>query len=175
MNNGLTRRDWLVAAACWSELLARGEDKRTLVTLTPAEAAEIEAIAGEIIPEDDGTPGAKTAGVIWFIDRALREYDEDKRHLYTTGLQEAQRRRAEMFPGSSSLAGLDREQRIALLRSLETTEFFRQVRLHTVLGFLGHPKYGGNRDQVGWKHIGFEPKMHHSRPFGAYDAEENRG
>lgn len=175
MTSGLTRRDWLLAAACWSELLARCEDQLSFLTFTPAEAAEVDAIAAEIIPEDDGAPGAKTAGVIWFIDRGLGGYDADKRSLYRSGFEDAERRRSEMFPGSTSITALKREQRIALLRSLETSEFFRQVRVHTVVGFLGHPKYGGNRNQVGWKHIGFEPKMHHSRPFGAYDSEKKGG
>ena len=33
-------------------------------------AAEIEAIAARIIPSD-ATPGAREAGVVYFIDRAL--------------------------------------------------------------------------------------------------------
>ena len=79
-----------------------------------------------------------------------------------------------MFPGSSSIAGLSRDQRIALLKSIEKTEFFQQVRQHTALGFLGHPKYGGNRDMVGWKLIGVEHAMQYQPPFGYYDAEAAR-
>ena len=34
-------------------------------------------------------------------------------------------------------------------------QFFRIVREHTVQGFFGDPAYGGNRDTVGWKLVGF--------------------
>src|SRR5882672_1763872 len=38
--------------------------------LTAADAADIEAVAAQIIPTDD-SPGAREAGVVYFIDRAL--------------------------------------------------------------------------------------------------------
>ena len=41
--------------------------------LTPAEVADVEAIAAQIIPTDD-TPGAREAGVVYFIDRALATF-----------------------------------------------------------------------------------------------------
>ena len=34
--------------------------------------------------------------------------------------------------------------------------------------------YGGNRDKVGWKLIGFEDRFHWNAPFGHYDAESTR-
>jgi gluconate 2-dehydrogenase gamma chain len=42
-----------------------------------------------------------------------------------------------------------------------------------ILGFLSNPEYGGNRDKVGWKLIGFEDTFAYEPPFGYYDA--NRG
>src|SRR5215831_18675399 len=139
----LTRRDWMFAAVCWADILNAQPATRQLTWLDAAAAAEIKAIAAEIIPETD-TPGADRAGVIWFIDRALAGYDQDKRDLYTRGLHETQSRRAELFPGSRSIEGLTPDQRIALLKAIETTDFFRQVRFHTILGFFGHPMHGGN-------------------------------
>src|SRR5262245_36499531 len=41
--------------------------------LTAAEAADIEAVAAQIIPTDD-SPGAREAGVVYFIDRALATF-----------------------------------------------------------------------------------------------------
>ncbi len=35
--------------------------------------------------------------------------------------------------------------------------FMERLVVFTMEGFLGDPKYGGNRDQVGWKFIGFKP------------------
>lgn len=161
----------MAAAACWQQVLSAQDTAPGWRALTEPEAAEIAAIAETILPEEDGTPGAKTAGVIRFMDGALAGHDEDKRTLYRTGLRQLQQKRSALFPGSTSIAGMRGEQRIALLRAIEDTPFFAQVRRHTVMGFFCHPKYGGNREQVGWNHIGLEPRMHHHHPFGAYEQE----
>jgi gluconate 2-dehydrogenase gamma chain len=41
--------------------------------LTASEAADIDAVAARIVPTDD-TPGAREAGVVYFIDRALATF-----------------------------------------------------------------------------------------------------
>lgn len=138
--------------------------------LTAAGASEIEALAAQIIPSD-GTPGAKEAGCIHFIDLALNTFDRDKRALYRDGLAAAQKQRTTLFPQSRTLAGLDAGQAIALLKSLEQTEFFKLLRAHTIMGFLAPPERGGNKAMVGWAHIGLEHKMAFQPPFGFYDGE----
>lgn len=163
----------MLAAACWSELL-RAQDSPKLTYFDKSTAAEIEAVAAQIIPGDE-TPGARQAGVVWFIDRALAGYDRYKQDLYRKGLAAAQTKRLDLFPGSTSITSLTAEQQVTLLKSIEKTEFFAQVRAHTILGFLGHPKYGGNRDMAGWKLIGVEHKMQYQPPFGYYDAEAASG
>jgi gluconate 2-dehydrogenase gamma chain len=163
----ITRREWMLATTCWTEAL-RAQAQQQFTSLDAGSAAEIEAIACQIIPDDD-TPGARSAGVIWFIDRALAGYDQDKREFYTRGLAETQAKRAQLFPGSASIAGLAADQQVALLKAIEQTEFFQQVRFHTILGFFGHPMHGGNRDMVGWKLIGVEHAMRFEPPFGYYD------
>jgi hypothetical protein len=159
----------MLASACWAEVL-RAQTSAQPTFLDPATAAEIKAIAEQIIPDDD-TPGADRASVIWFIDGALSGYDQDQRELYKRGLAEAQAKRAKLFPGSASIAGLSTTQRIELLKAIEHTDFFQQVRRHSILGFFGHPKYGGNRDMAGWNLIGVQHSMHYEPPFGYYDAE----
>jgi len=170
---GITRRDWLLAGSCWAELLRAQNGSAPLRYFDPATAAEIEAIAETIMPPD-GTPGAREADVIRFIDGALAGYDEDKRAIYTDGLTDLQARRTRLFPGSAAIASLASEQRIVLMKSIEQTEFFRTIRLHTILGFFGNPKHGGNRDFAGTKLLGIETSMHFMPPFGYYDREENR-
>lgn len=165
----------MLAAACWGEVLrAQSAGAEKFIWFDPASAGEIRAIAAQIIP-DDATPGAERAGVIFFIDRALAGYDQDKQDLYKRGLAETEAKREEMFPGSASVASLKPEQQIALLNAIEKGAFFQQVRLHTILGFFGNPAHGGNRDMVGWKLIGIEHQMHWEPPFGYYDAEAARG
>jgi gluconate 2-dehydrogenase gamma chain len=135
-----------------------------------ATAEEVSANAAQILPSTDG-PGATEAGVIFFIDHALKTFDADKAQIYRGGMAELQRVREKMFPASASMAELSGEQQIELVRAIEKSEFFELVRTQTLLGFLGNPSYGGNRNEVGWKYIGFEDRMTWEPPFGYYDAE----
>ncbi|MGA3073590.1 MAG: gluconate 2-dehydrogenase subunit 3 family protein [Bryobacteraceae bacterium] len=176
----MSRRRWLAVSplgAGWAAVLAAQEHAHNamrsaapaaLSVLRAAEAMEISAIASQIIPSGE-SPGAREAGVIYFIDRALATFDTGKRALYTKGLEEAERKRAELFPGSRSIAELATDQQIRLLEAIENSEFFEQVRTHSIMGFFGNPSYGGNRDLVGWKLIGFEDRFHFEPPFGYYD------
>jgi gluconate 2-dehydrogenase gamma chain len=127
---------------------------RKLQFLDAAAAAEIERLAGEIIPADELGPGAKEAGVVYFIDRALATFDADKRALYHEGLAASQGK-----PASA----------------IEHAEFFETLRRHVVMGFLASPEWGGNRDKCGWKLIGFDDAGSFRSPFGYYDAPEHRG
>jgi gluconate 2-dehydrogenase gamma chain len=136
----------------------------------PEEAAEVEAVAAQIIPSDD-TPGAREAGVVYFIDRALSTFDKDQRPAYGKGLEELARKTREMFPPAERFSSLSPDHQAALLRSIEKSEFFLQVHKHTLIGMFANPEYGGNRDRVGWKLIGFEDAFEFKPPFGYYDRE----
>ena len=176
----LSRRQWVLASlgiASASEIASAQQHAHQAVTSNPrpafgyldtATAAEIEAIASQILPSDE-TPGAREAGIIYFIDRALTTFDKDKQQAYRSGLEAIQAKRKELFPQAQSIAGLTSDQQIALLHAIEKTEFFELLRMHTLIGFLGAPSYGGNRGQVGWKLIGFEDRMAFEPPFGYYD------
>ena len=137
------------------------------------DALEIEAVAAQIIPSDDA-PGAREARVIYFIDRALMTFDADKRLAYTQGLEDLQQKTLELFPAADRFSSLSSVQQIQLLTAIEHTSFFELVRLHTIMGYLSHPDYGGNHDHAGWKLIGFEDKMTYAPPFGYYDTEYNK-
>jgi gluconate 2-dehydrogenase gamma chain len=126
-----------------------------LQSLSAEEAEEVGALASLIIPSG-ATPGAREAGVIYFIDKALATFDIDKREAYRQGLRTVQARRQELFPGSTSIAGLKPHDQLRLAEAIENTEFFEMLRVHTVMAYLGRPEYGGNRNQAGWKLIGFE-------------------
>lgn len=174
----LTRRGWMVGSLGLTAAIAEAqkhahEAARTGATfqvLDAAMAKEVEAISAQIIPSGDG-PGAREAGVVYFIDRALATFEAEQRGAYRTGLDEIRQTGGKLYPGSASFAGLTSEQQIAVLRAVEKSEFFELVRKHTVWGFLGSPERGGNRGKVGWTHIGFEDKISYQPPFGYYDAE----
>ena len=176
-----SRRDWLfgtIGMAAWAEIAAAQEHAHqavansspTFAFFDPKTAAEVAALAARIVPSDDG-PGATEGGAVYFIDRALSTFDTDKQALYRTGLADLQERCKKLFPDSTSIAGLKPQQQDELLRSIETSEFFGLLRMHTVLGFLADPSYGGNRNKVGWSYIGFDDRMSWQPPFGYYDAE----
>ncbi len=150
---------------------ARSGASAKLAFFSPEQAVEIEAVAAQIIPTDE-TPGARESGMIHFIDRALTTFDRDKQAVYTQGLKDLASKTAEMFPGQSKFSGLAAAQQIELLKSIERTPFFTQVRTHTVVGFFANPEYGGNAGEVGWKLIGFEDKFNYRPPFGYYDAKQ---
>jgi len=147
-----------------------GEAKLTY--FDPAAAAEVEALAAQIIPSD-GTPGAKEAGVIFFIDRALSTFDRDLQPAYRDGMALVQAKRKELFPASTSVASLKDVEAESLVRAIEKTDFFDTLRAHTLMGFLGHPSHGGNRATAGWKLIGFEDRHGFQPPFGYYDDPKN--
>jgi gluconate 2-dehydrogenase gamma chain len=161
----------VLAAQQHAHDVMRAAKPAALSVLSAAEAREIEALAAQIIPTDT-SPGAREAGVIFFIDRALATFDADKRALYTEGLRQAQDKRRELFPASHTIAALQPDEQIRLLHAIENTGFFDLLRTHTSMGFFGNPSYGGNRDQAGWKLIGFEDKHQFEPPFGYYDGPE---
>jgi len=136
--------------------------------LSAADAADIEAVAAQIIPADD-TPGAREAGVVHFIDRALATFLSQLAGDYRVQLAEFQTVCRERHPGAASFASLTSTQQVVFLRAVDQTPFFDTTRLLTLLGMLSMPAYGGNRDGVGWKLIGFEDRHSFQPPFGYYD------
>jgi gluconate 2-dehydrogenase gamma chain len=141
-----------------------------LEVLSAGEAAEIEAAAGRIIPSD-GTPGAREAGVIYFIDRALATFAAGQRDDYAKGLPVLQAKTREMFPNTSRFSQATPGQQDTVLKALEGQPIFELIREHTIMGFLTVPARGGNRGKVGWKHIGFDDSPAFAPPFGYYDRD----
>jgi gluconate 2-dehydrogenase gamma chain len=136
-----------------------------LVFFTPEEAQQMEAVCEQIIPSDDG-PGAREAGAMYFIDYALSQTEPHLQPIFRSGLKKLA---AACAPGKFNELGTS--QQIVVLKKLEQSEFFARARQYTILGFLGDPARHGNRDQVGWKYIGFENPGMFTHPFGYYDAE----
>src|SRR5262245_41085633 len=152
-NDELSRRLFLIrsltgASAAWlalrmPEIVSAQEHAHTaaqssapakLEFLSAEQAAEIEAMAAQIIPTDD-TPGAREARVIYFIDRALTTFDKDKQPEYLKGLKQLQSKQKKMFSKTAKFSELDSEKQIKVLKSIEKSNFFETVRTHTIMGF----------------------------------------
>ena len=167
-------RSQILAADEHAEHAAQAAALTKFEFFSPEQAAQVEAIAAQIIPADD-TPGAREARVILFIDRALMTFDREKQSIYVKGLDTLQEQCALQFGPVGRFSELSSAQQVEVLQAIEKTEFFEAVRTHTIVGFFANPEHGGNQGQVGWKLIGFEDQFSYEPPFGYYDAQENAG
>src|SRR6266550_7069724 len=135
----------LLFAATHAHNAAKAATPPKFAFFTPEEGAEVEAITARIIPTDD-TPGAREAGVVYFIDRGLATFAVDDQKTYREGLPELQARLREMFPGGSKFSSLATEQQDAVLHSFDkesdaprrafrarpgAQSFFETLRQHT--------------------------------------------
>jgi gluconate 2-dehydrogenase gamma chain len=188
-------------AAHWPAVLAAAEHAHKAATsaepekfefFTPAEAKEVQALASCMIPSD-GTPGAREAGVVYFIDRALVTFSSDDQKTYREGLPGIQKRLKELFPGATVFSSATAEQQEAVLQSLDEVgaknpprrpranflpgsaaqPLFEVLRAHTIAGFLIDPDADrkGNRGGVGWAVIGRDPGHSFQPPFSAIDKD----
>ncbi len=189
------------------------EENRPLEFFRPHEARTVEAITARLLPGDAEDPGAREAGVVYYIDCVLasgpgygeptyREspyaigYDEEDppseedlspdygvvwipkeqldrygyqsiltpREAYRVGLAALDRYANERF--DSDFVDLSEEEQDAIVEALAQDEatgfddpsaadFFEMLRDHTIEGMFSDPIYGGNRNMVGWRLVGY--------------------
>ena len=147
------------------------DEQRAFVVLADREAADFAAIAARIIPTTD-TPGATEAGVVHFFDNAFGAEMSGLLNSARDGLAEFNKALATSHVGVGSFAALDPGAQDAFLLSQESSDFFRLCREMTIVGFFSMSKYGGNKDYVSWRLIGFEGNQGAwEYPFGYYDAK----
>jgi gluconate 2-dehydrogenase gamma chain len=144
------------------------EIKVPLKFFTAAEAKIIQAACERIFPSDATGPGATEAGVVIYIDRQLAgPYGSDK-YRYTKapfvesvaehGYQgkqspgEIYREGASLLNDFANLSPMEQDQR---LRAIESSQFFRLLRQHTLEGMFSDPMHGGNAGLIGWQLIGY--------------------
>jgi gluconate 2-dehydrogenase gamma chain len=178
------------------------------------EAETVEAFTARILPGSPDDPGAREAGVVYYIDRtlggaglgySLKTYtqgpfpvvteepvtveaassrdiydyvnvasEQIARYGYQSVLapQEIYRRGLAFLDAytqsefESNFLDLTEEQQDQVLTAMDedtatgfegpsAKAFFTQLRNDTIEGMFGDPMYGGNRDLVGWKLIGY--------------------
>jgi hypothetical protein len=140
----------------------------TLKTLTAAEAAEVDAIANQIVP-GGANPGARDAHAVYFIDNALGSFFAAQLPSFRKGLAEFGSAYAARGGSGQPFSQAPEAQQIAFLHEVDKTPFFAAVRRLTVLGMIASPKYGGNYNGLGSKLIGVEDRHVWAPPFGYYD------
>ena len=161
---------WLMLAARPRSIQASQDSTRREV-LTEAQWKTVEAVTGRIIPTD-ADPGAIEAGCVNFVDKALAHEDAKLKPIYQRGLAGLDLVSKRAF--EKPFVELGPDQQDDVLAAVESgkaegwpsggvaaPEFFAVVRMHTIVGFLADPKYGGNRDYAGWKVAGYPGGGHH--------------
>jgi gluconate 2-dehydrogenase gamma chain len=151
------------------------DNTATYKILRPAEVETLEAIADRIFPKTD-TPGAVEIGAVHYIDVALAGDYAPLLPLYRQGLRSIDRHARKKF--AASFAELSDRQKDQVLAEFEAgsvpifrkaSEFFEMVRYHVLEGIFCEPQYGGNKDMIGWRLVGFPGQQ-----FGYDDAHINR-
>jgi len=152
------------AVAAAATAVACGKPGSRWRVLTEGEATTLAAACDQIVPPDED-PGAAQAGVVAFIDRQLATRRTKDRPLFQAGVRgldaTARRRHGQPFaalPFDAQTAVLQDVEKGAVeaadWEGVEPGVFFGRLREHTMMGFYGDPRHGGNKDRVSWKMLG---------------------
>lgn len=137
------------------------------------DAATLTAICDQIIPADD-FPSASQAGVLHFIDLQLLGHYRRHQNTYRDGLKQANEWSLSRF--GVDLAGASAQQQFQIVSAIEKDNkpFFDLVRAHTMQGYYGTPRHGGNRDAVSWRMLGLDEPPLRGRAQYDFTAETKR-
>lgn len=135
--------------------------------LNDDEADLLIAICDQLIPDDD-LPGATETGAVRFIDRQLGGRHRRHQQAYRTGL-ESFRQTCAQTHGGRAFHDLTAAQKVTLLQEIEAGRvppelwtqtsaptFFNLVLAHTMQGFYGSPRHGGNRNFASYRMLGLD-------------------
>ncbi len=129
-------------------------------TFTNDEWAVLTAAVDRMLPKDED-PGALDANVPEYIDRMLQSPELHKmREEFVSGLAALDRRCRRMFKvGFDQATAEQKDELLTLFKDSPPgsgeEHFYQLLLVLTLEGFLGDPSYGGNKDRVGWKLLGF--------------------
>lgn len=152
----LTRRQFVAAGALGGAAMAVGcapGKQGNWEFLSEKQAQTLTAICDQIVPADD-FPSASQAGVLSFIDRQLVRHFRSHQEAYRNGLEEAQAMSRKRFGQDLTLLPQQQQHEIVSALSEQNRSFFELVRSHTLEGYYGSPRHGGNRDAVSWRMLG---------------------
>lgn len=169
----ITRRQFVAAGTLAGAALAAGCSSRRdgWEYLSEEQAATLAAVCDQIIPADD-YPAASQAGVVRYIDHQLTGPYRRHQKTYTAGLRQVEDLCRSRF--GVRLADAGSEQKLGIVRAFEeqNRSCFDLVRSHTMEGYYGSPRHGGNRDAVSWHMLGLaEPPV---RGRAQYDLTASR-
>ena len=154
----------LVAAAAAGAGVACSKNGTPWRFLTVDEARTLAAISDQIIPPDQD-PGAAWAGVVNYMDRQLCGPFQSLQQTYRLGIAGVDQSSRLLY--GNVFADVSTSQQIDVLHRLEdgqapgviwkqssSSEFFALLIDHTMQGYYGDPRHGGNREGASWKMLG---------------------
>jgi gluconate 2-dehydrogenase gamma chain len=134
---------------------------------TDQEARCVLALCEQIIPEDEHGGGATQAGVIHYIDRQLLAVFDYDQVVYQQGISALQSVSLELY--GQRFEALNPETQHNLLIQLEAGQlnkdhwggldqkrFFNLVISHSMQGFYGAPRHGGNKNYMSYTMMGLD-------------------
>lgn len=155
-----------VGAGSAAALTRLGGRPKPYRSLSAAEADLLIGICEQLIPADD-TPGATDAGVVRYIDRQLAGVFVSHRSTYCDGLAAFADACGKLH--GDSFGTLSDDRKVAFLQSVEAggvtapgwppaaqREFFELVLAHTLQGYFGSPRHGGNRGYASYRMLGLD-------------------
>jgi gluconate 2-dehydrogenase gamma chain len=122
----------------------------------------LEAFTDRIIPADANGPGAVAAGVPYYIDHSLANWNSGELATLTEGLFNLTRTARNRYDRDFQL--LSDANKDALLRDMEdgriagfenSAQIFNRLHRLTLEGMFSDPFYGGNQNYIGWDLIGY--------------------
>jgi gluconate 2-dehydrogenase gamma chain len=159
---GPTRRQFVAAGALGSASLAIGckqGERGNREFLNREQERTLGVLCDQIIPADD-YPSATQAGVLDYIDRQLARAYRRHRDAYQQGLEAVGAMSRKRYGRPSDALSPGNQLTLAQLVEKEEKNFFALVREHTMEGYYGSPRHGGNHDAVSWRMLGLtEPPL----------------
>jgi gluconate 2-dehydrogenase gamma chain len=137
-----------------------GASSESFVFFTTAQGRAVDAIAERLIPADELGPGAREAGVVFYIDRALVGPYANLKEVYRSGLAAVNAYSQATHGGAFLTLSADKQD--AVLQAMDEAKatgftaptakaFFEMLLDHVREGMFSDPSHGGNRNFIGWK------------------------
>jgi gluconate 2-dehydrogenase gamma chain len=137
-----------------------GSANEYFVFFTTPQGHTVEAIAERMIPADAQGPGAREAGAVFYIDRALVGPYAHLKEVYRAGLAGVDAYSETTY--RAPFLKLTADQQDAVLRAMDEAKatgftaptakaFFELLLEHVRQGMFCDPSHGGNRNFIGWR------------------------
>ena len=134
---------------------------------TEKEAACVIALTNQIIPADESGPGAKYTNVVNYIDKQLIRVFTSEQPKYKNGIRALQescrtlhRKLFEDLKFDAQTRFLEKMEKNELPKEywqdIKRAQFFRLVIRHTMQGFYGAPRHGGNKNYISYQIMNLE-------------------